>query len=136
MRYDKLTITSLDEEGHKRTCGYWYVVQSHHLPHTAFATRESLVSWLSDLGLQAAKEIPERGTFGAIQVIGAYNRVALMSTDLPTGGVITERRTLDNAQYTRGVITEANGERTLWVSNCNVPNRPVFDYRESRAMVG
>jgi hypothetical protein len=130
--FDRLTICALDREQHERTCGYWYTVQSRMTAHTAFATKAQAMRWLERLGLTIAQELPDAGTHGFQPIIGAYRRSSHMDVaefEALRGELVP---CLDNAQYTKGVITEdADGIRTLHHLNCNVP-REVYDYRLTR----
>jgi hypothetical protein len=130
--FDKLTICSLTKEGHERTCGYWYVAQNMNGPHTAFRTKAQALRWLDRLGLRIEQDLPEAGVHSFQPVIGTYRRSS--HTDVTAFDVLQgdEVPCLDNAQYTKGVITtDEDGLRTLHHLNCNVP-RDVYDYRLMR----
>lgn len=136
--HDKLYVGSLTPEQHARTCNYWYVVQSAYYPHIAFTHKHHLLQWLRDRGLELTQELPaERGVHSWQSVKGAY-RTALdgdMDVFNQLQGLLT--RGLQNGQYTLTIIThDDDGLRTEHKLNPNVRNRPVFDYAESRELVG
>lgn len=132
-QYKDLRVTVLTEDYHKETCGYWYRVTSGAMAHTAFATKQGLLRWLSERGLSLTAELTEPGVFSTQRIEGSYNRAMHMSTDdfysLPS---IVETKVLSNGQYTLGLITESEGIRTVHHLNCNVKERVEFDYWVSR----
>ncbi|EHK77704.1 hypothetical protein SM0020_12290 [Sinorhizobium meliloti CCNWSX0020] len=130
--FDRLTICALDPEQHERTCGYWYVVQNMHGPHTAFRTKAQAMRWLERLGLTIERELPEAGQHDFQWIKGGYRRSSHMDVAAFAALQGVEVPCLDNAQYTKGVITtDADGIRTLHHLNCNAP-REVYDYRLTR----
>jgi len=136
--YSNLIVTSLTAEQHERTCGYWYTVTCRGAAHTAFATKKHLEQWLADRKLELAAKLPEQGEFANVQVFGTYSSILTMDVkawwDLQD--VKMHRRIMDNGEYTMARFTEdADGCRAVWVLNPNV-ERPIFDYQESRQMVG
>jgi hypothetical protein len=135
--FDKLTVISLDQQGHERTCNYWYLVQNQHGPHTAFEKREHLLAWLERLGLTLEGELPPHGTHGWLTVTGAYRAKSHLSYDEFFALEGDRTRTLSNGRYTLGIITrDEDGLRTLHTLNPNCRDRPEFDHAESRALVG
>lgn len=140
--YKNLSWCSLTQEQHAKTCGYWYTVMSSGTSHTAFATRESFLSWAGRLGLTVdAAVIPLAGTHGYGAIGGEYRRASHIGTHADgdplsayVGGydeffaLRGERiRCMDNADVTLGIITvDDDGVRTLHHLNCNMRDRPVF----------
>lgn len=130
--FDKLTISSLTKEMHERTCGYWYVVQNRFGPHTAFRTRAHALRWLERLGLTVKHDLPEEGNFLFQPIKGAYRRSSHMDAAAFEALRGETLPCLDNAQYTKGVITsDDDGLRTLHHLNCNL-TREIYDYRLMR----
>lgn len=130
--FNKLTICALDREQHEKTCGYWYVVQNMHGPHTAFKTKAQALRWLDRLGLTIERELPEAGAHDFQWVKGSYRRDSHVDVAVFDALVGETVPCLDNAQYTKGVVTtDADGIRTLHHLNCNLP-REVYDYRLTR----
>lgn len=72
-QYDKLTVISLDQEQHSRTCGYWYLVQNQHSAHTAFRTIEGLQKWAKERGLNLPELPAERGVYSFHFMPGSYS---------------------------------------------------------------
>lgn len=138
--HEKLVVIALDQDGHDRTCDYWYLVQTSYCgPHKAFNKRENLLKWLEGLGLKLESELPPHGTHGVVRVTGEYRQASHLSYDLferyRQNGVIG--RALSNGQYTMSIITRDHyGICTIHTLNPNLTLRPVYDYQESRAMVG
>ena len=133
--YDRLGLCCLTPEQHARTCGYWYIVTQYGGPHTAFKTLAQTICWLADRGLSVdVAAIPAHGQHAYLPIAGAYRK---MSHGAPTAlrRLKGKRvRLLDNARYTKGVITcDADGLRTVHYLNCNLP-RVEYDYAESRKL--
>ncbi len=119
--------------GSSKTCGYWYLVTTDATSHTAFATLDGLMNWLNDRGLVLEGTLPERGTHAVLRIAGSYRTTSHLSYDdfyRLEGGRI---RHLDNGDYTLGVVTEdEDGVRNVHYLNCNLLDRPVFDYLASQ----
>ncbi|MBF7012555.1 hypothetical protein QUC32_23180 [Novosphingobium resinovorum] len=134
--YDRLHVACLTKDQHRQTCGYWYTVTSNSTPHTAFRTPAALLRWLEDRGLSLASPLPEDcGVHASISIDGAYRTASHMSYDefYRTGGFHT--RLMDNARYTRAIISEdADGLRTVHHLNCNCRERPAYGHEESRQL--
>lgn len=54
-------LACLDAERHAQTCGYWYTISRDAISHSAFATREELMAWLANNGLELTRELREHG---------------------------------------------------------------------------
>lgn len=135
--YDGFMVISLTQEQHNNTCGYWYVVKTHAMAHTAFATRINLLRWLALRHLKLEGELAEAGTHSVVTVSGKYRTSSHLSYDAFYSLEGDRIRHLDNGDYTLGIITDdEDGIRTVHHLNPNLHARPVFDYFESRAMVG
>lgn len=52
------SLTCLNEEQHKETCGYWFTVRHRGMAHTAFRTVEELREWLSANDLVLGGPLP------------------------------------------------------------------------------
>lgn len=129
-------VSSLTEERHQQTCGYWYVVSSGAMSHTAFANRDHLITWLEDRGLSMLGELSMAGTSSCVAVEGHYILASHLSYDNFMSLDGKRIRMLDNGEYTLGVITEDDeGVSTVHHLNCNL-NRMVYDYAESRKLFG
>lgn len=131
--FDHLSLSSLNQEQHQRTCGYWYVATNNNGPHTAFRTKAAALRWLERFGLTIEDELPDPGASSFRRVQGGYRRVGHM--DVGAFNALSGEKVLclDNANYTEGVVTtDEDGLRTLHHLNCNV-DRPTFDHAVSRA---
>ena len=138
--FQKLTLCCLSPEQNQRTCNYWYTVTTNvATPHTAFNTEAGLRKWLDERGLSLKAELPKRGTWALFNIDGAYYKNCMMDeegfwaivqTDVP------RIKVLDNAEFTMGALTKGeDGLVTVNYLNCNIRNRLVFDYQESREVV-
>lgn len=132
MRYSNFWLSSLDEEQHKRTCGYWYTVTTHgSTPHTAFRTKAALFLWLGQHGIMPTAHIPDPGEHSSQQLEGSYSRVYV--TDEREFRRLTgvETATLHNARYVPAIITVDNeGHRTVHVAHYDGAtefNREIYD---------
>jgi len=135
--FQKLTLCCLSPEQNQRTCNYWYTVTTNvSTPHTAFNTEAGLRRWLDDRGLSLKSELPERGTWAVFSIEGAYYKNSLMDKagfDTIVKSDARKIKVLDNAEFTLGALTKsADGLVTVNYLNCNVRDRQVFDYNESR----
>ena len=125
-------VSHLTPEQHARTCGYWFTVTESATPHTAFATREGLDTWMRLRGLELDQDLPHEGS---ARILGTYRERCYMDPAqfeaVDSGRLF---RTLDNAEYTLGKITEdADGVRVVHYVNVN-SSRVKFDYSESVAL--
>lgn len=131
-----LYVCHLTAEQRKKTCGYWFTVTNRGgTPHTAFETRESLELWATERGL-TLPAIPNQGDHGWI--IGEYRQESHLHDADSFESIPGDRsRTLSNGDYVVAIISRGeDGIRTVHTLNPNVRTRQVFDYFESRAMVG
>lgn len=137
QEFGMLDVISLTKEQHAQTCGYWYLVQTACRAHTAFHSREHLLTWLEDRGLVLTGEPAMAPEHSVVTAEGRYRRTSHMSYDaffsLPGKRV----RLLDNGDYTLGIITyDEDGVATEHHLNCNMRDRPIFEYEASRQAVG
>lgn len=134
--YSGLSLISLNQTAHARTCGYWYLIQSYGCTaHTAFATRAALIRWLDERGLTMTAELPAHGEHSVQQLAGSYR--SQMHGGCDEFAALDGERTkiLSNGEYTLGIITrDADGTRTEHYLNPNCRDRPVFDYWQTRAV--
>jgi len=135
--YDNLRVTSLTEEQHLKTCGYWYLVTSRSMSHTAFKDRENLLQWMEERCLTLKGELAMAGTNSTVQIAGAYRRTSHMSYDEFYSLEGTRVRIVDNGDYTLGIIcVDDDHFANVHHLNCNLSDRLIFDYQTSRALVG
>jgi len=127
LKTKSLSLSTLTQEQHEKTCGYWYIVQDMHGPHTAFRTREALMRWLSDRGLSLTRPLPGRGEHSFQYIAGNYARRYVGDMNQIEAQIEDRILVLDNAEYTVGYITHEDG---LHVVNIVGPgnSRMVFDY--------
>ena len=136
--YADLSATALTPETASRTCGpYRYTVTtSGHTPHTAFRTRAHLDQWLGNLGLSLIGDFAE-GSGECLAINGRYRVTSHRSYDeffVKQGKRI---RHMDNADYTLGILErDEDGVVNVHHLNCNLMDRPVFDPKFSRELVG
>lgn len=132
-----LHVTSLTQEQHEKTCGYWYTVTDGAMAHTAFATERGLLHWMQERGLELTAPLPARGTWSTQKIQGNYTRICTM--DLVSFERLAHEnhpkiKILDNGEYTMGIVTtNENGSKTVHHLNCNIRTRPVYDYQQTRA---
>jgi hypothetical protein len=133
--YARLYVCRLNEEFHRRTCGYWYTVTDYGTPHTAFVTRAGLDRWMSERGLSLAGSLNEVPSHCAI--VGAYRTESHLHDAADFAGLEGEHtRTLSNGDWVEAIIThDPDGLRTVHTLNPNVRDRKTFDYRESCALM-
>ncbi len=138
-KYDALSLVTLNAEGNKRTCDYWYLVQNHSAAHTAFHSRAALLLWLLERGLSLTAALPAHGTFSCQNLSGFYYDESHYGSEATAAfDAITSYlsgRKMDNANWTEAKITTEDGIRTVHYLNCN-ETRHHFDYAESRQLVG
>lgn len=134
----KLYLCTLNPEWNKKTCDYWYTVEVEcSTPHTAFNRRESLLQYLQERGLELTEPLPEHGTSSGQWLKGEYREEMHWSYDefFALRGIRT--RALSNGDYTLAIITtDEDGLRTVHTLNPNCHDRPVFNYFESRGLLG
>lgn len=131
-----LSLRTLDADGRSRTVGYWYLITSHGVSHTAFNSRTALLNWLEVLGLTLSETLTAEGSCSTQSIGGGYCTKTHMNY-LPFYALKgAEIRTLSNGDYTKGIITFENGIATLHTLNPNCKDRDVYDYFESRETWG
>ena len=132
--YSNLHLNILDADAHGRTCGYWYTVtDGGGMAHTAFATKAGLQRWLKERGLKV-EDLPDPGKRAHRPIVGTYSTKdhCDLTAFFDLSGLRT--RTLSNAEWTLAIITkEHDNTRTVHTLNCNIKERRVYDYAESRA---
>jgi len=134
LKTKSLTLATLTQEQHERTCGYWYIVQDMHGPHTAFRTREALYRWLHGRGLSLTADLPAHGEHSFQYIRGNYARRYVGDISQIEARIDDQILVLDNAEYTIGYVTEEDGLRVVNIVGRGNP-RMVFDYRMSEAHV-
>lgn len=136
MQYKSFWLITLNEEGNKKTCDYWYLIQTYGgTAHTAFNKRSSLIKWLGERGLELTEEMPEHGTFSWQRVTGEYRQRYVLSADEFSTLRGQTVRALHNGQYTQAIITDdADGFKT--VHTAHFEGKPIFDYWESKNLQG
>ena len=139
--YSGLWLISLEPEQHAKTCGYWYLVQMYGAtPCKAFASRSNLFRWLDERGLKInEEELAPHKQHSSQRIEGEFRESHYLGDADSFWKLAANRETrqCDNAQYTLAKITtDPDGVRHVHLLNCNVKDRPVFDYQESRAMHG
>lgn len=135
--YNGLRVTSLTKAQHDNTCGYWFLVTAGSMSHTAFADRDHLIQWLDDRGLSMSGELELAGTYSTVAVDGSYRDTSHLSYDKLYSLDGKRVRVLSNGDYTLGVIAaDEDGIMNVHSLNPNLRDRIVFDYPESREMVG
>lgn len=130
QEYKNLRVTSLTPEMHARTCNYWYTVTDSAYAHVAFETRNGLMHWLVERGLELEGELPKHGTYGSVAVIGSYRARMHGSYDQFFAlASICDTKVMSNGDYTMARITrDGDGILTVHTLNPNCRFRPVYDY--------
>lgn len=137
QEFGALYVCSLDHARHLGTCGYWYLVTTGSMAHTAFAEREHFMAWLEDRGLKLKGEMPKHEQLAGVHIEGKYRTSMHMSYDAFYSIEGKRIRTLCNGEYTLGIIAQdPDGIYNVHTLNPNMRDRIVFDYAESRALVG
>lgn len=126
-----LSLSTLTQEQHDRTCGYWLIVQDYHSPHTAFRTREGFFRWAEDRGLSIEVALPAQGEHSYQTIIGQYGRRWIADVSDIETRIEDQILVLDNVEYTIGYVTIEDGVRVINVIGRGNP-RTVFDYRLSQ----
>jgi hypothetical protein len=132
MTTKSLSLCTLTQEQHEKTCGYWYLVHESHGPHTAFRTREALMRWLSERGLALTKPLPSHGEHSFQYIEGNYARRYIRSVDDIVSCIENQILILDNAEYTDAYVTHEDGLRVVNIVTRGNP-RLVFDYHLAQA---
>jgi hypothetical protein len=138
--FQKLTLICLSPEQNQNTCNYWYTITTNvATPHTAFNTEAGLRKWLAERGLSVKEDLPERGTWAVFKIDGAYYKNAMLDKEAFDAIVQTNAqkiKVLDNAEFTLGALTkDEHGLTTVNYLNCNIRDRLVYDYQESREVL-
>ncbi len=137
--YSKFTLCVLTQEQHERTCGYWFVVTTSTLSHTAFRTAAGLQRWLTERNLSLTAPLTEAGTWSVQEIIGTYRQEMHYTDEEQAAFVelhtVDVSRTLSNGDYVVAKITQdIDGIRTVHTLNPNVP-RETFHYASSNVMM-
>jgi hypothetical protein len=139
LHHSNFWVCRLTPEQHARTCNYWYTVTSGSMAHTAFTHRHHLDAWLSMLGLSLDGPLSD-SEWQCVRAVGSYRtKMCYSAEDVAAFHAATgvETRWMSNAQYTLAkIVTDDDGIKTVWYLNPNVKDRPVYDYPESRQLVG
>lgn len=135
--YEDLLVISFTEDQNARSCNYWYAVQHRCRAHTAFHSRDHLMTWLEDRGLALKGDLAMAPEHSVVGIEGRYRVTSHNSYDAFFSLEGRRIRHLDNGDYTLGVITkDEDGVANIHHLNCNLRDRPVFDYQASRKAVG
>lgn len=132
-----LSLCQLTPEQHAQTCNYWFTIQTYGATaHTAFTTREQLMQWLEERGIELTAPLVDHGKHSYQRLTGTYKRASYMSYDkfyaLPAIRII---KVMDNGSDTLGLLTEeADGTRVINHLNCNCKYRIEYDWRTGAAM--
>lgn len=126
--YSNLYLQTLDARRHERTCGYWYTVMSNGMSHVAFATRDQLLSWMAERGLNLTAELPEQGVASGQAIAGSY-RESFSPHSLGFDAIDGVRtREMSNGRWTAATITrDGEGVRTVHSVGPNCRARLEFD---------
>lgn len=138
--FTRLRATSLSQEAHEGTCGYWFTITAGAIAHTAFKTRGEMDTWLAERGLRLEPlgwrfdegrhvdcPLQDAGTTSTVAIVGGYHRVS--HRDVAAFDAlepILTTRVMDNAEMTLAKVTEAEGVRSIHHMNVN--------YRERKAI--
>jgi len=138
QQYNNLTLITLDEKGHGKTCNYWYLIQEGHSSYTAFTYRASLERWLHDRGLKLSEPLPEHGVHSYQKISGGFNESMHMSyDDFYNLNTFMESKAMSNGDWTLSRLTaDETGRVTVHTLNPNCRHRPQFDHKETRLSHG
>lgn len=142
--FPSLYMQCLTAELREHTAGYWYTITSAATATTAFRSREELMEWADDLGLEFASTVPDPNPENAVGIAigGLYRRASHMdvATWQALSDVVLYRPEIDNAEHTVGAVTvDPDGHRTVHLINVNsrqgvfpfdrhAPRQTVADY--------
>jgi hypothetical protein len=130
--HSRLSLARFDETMRERHGNYWCAVESECRAHTAFRTPGSAMRWLEERGLTLSEPVPEEGPYSYQRLIGSYREALHCSYDVFYSLDGTRTRAVSNGSYTMAIITnDEDGLRTVHTLNCNLADRPVYDYAES-----
>lgn len=54
-------LTTLDQDGHEQTAGYWYLITVGAMSHRAFKTLNGLIRYLGQRNLELLQTLPAHG---------------------------------------------------------------------------
>lgn len=111
--YTDLYLNVIDEEYHRKTCNYWYLISCRATSHTAFETKRGLMRWLNERNLQLTQPLTEPGVPSSQRIKGGYFRSTWLNekTFAALGELVDEghkTKVMDNGQYTLGLLTKDN----------------------------
>lgn len=139
MLHENLIVIALNDEQHRSTCGYWYLVKERGSAHTAFATLGGLLRWLVERGLEC--DVPTavpvedygKGLTNYAHIVGQYATQMHFSMDeFYAMKTVVRTKTLSNGDYVDALITQEDGYRTVHTLNPNVRDRRTYPYFETR----
>lgn len=132
--YSKLVLITFDQSLHDKSSNYWFAVRFECRSHIAFANRNALLTWLTDLNLSLERDLPADGEFSVQGLKGSYKTCLWNCAEgfNALRAQARETRVMSNAEYTVGLITEdAAGIKCVHTLNSGVPGFKLFDYKES-----
>jgi hypothetical protein len=133
--HGNLSLATYDESMRERHGSNWCAVQSDHRAHVAFRKPRSLMRWIEERGLSLSDPLPAEGLYSYQRLIGSYRETSHCSYDVFYSLIGKRTRTLSNGSFTMAIITiDADGLQTVHTLNCNLADRPVYDYAESAEM--
>lgn len=118
MLYKDFWLISITAEQRAKTCGYWYLIQTHGgTSHTAFRSKGALLRWLGEMNLNPTAYIPDEGVHSTQRVNGSYSVLYVDPAQVARmAGVAV--RTLSNGRYVDARITrDHEGKTTLHVAH-------------------
>jgi len=106
-------------------CGYFFLITTGAMSHTAFRTKKALKTWLKLTGLKIGRRSGRQ-----IKLIGNYTRnleMSNMAEFYAKYGKHEPFYALDNGQYSIGFCERKETGNILHIQNPNT-DRPVLDY--------
>jgi hypothetical protein len=130
--HSNLSFARFDRTMRERHGNYWCAIESDCRAHTAFMSPGSSMLWLEERGLTLSEPVPYEGPHIYQRLNGSYREALHSSYDVFYSLVGTRTREMSNGKYTMAIIThDDDGLRTVHTLNCNLADRPVYDYDES-----
>ena len=120
-----LYLSVINEEFHRQTCNYWYLITTGAQSHTAFETEAGLMRYLNERNLKLTQPLTPRGVPSHQKLEGGYFRCTCLDVEFfaeLSKRVPPERHTkiMDNGDYTLGLLVpDENGVVTVYLLNPN-----------------
>lgn len=131
MEINNLSLYIQDKKDLPIGCGYYYIIKSKSMSHTAFRTKEAFKTWLKITGIKIGRRYAQRGN---VKLVGQYTSVCEMLNTkdfLKKYAHLEPYYALSNGEYTIGFYEQRPEGNILYYQNPNT-DRPILDYKKVR----